>query len=58
MKIIDLTHSIDENMPMYPGDDAPQLHVAYSHEEFGYIISVDGLSFTDPTDKIRTLIPR
>ncbi len=37
MKIIDLTHSIDENMPMYPGDDAPQLHVAYSHEEFGYM---------------------
>ncbi len=30
----------------------------YINEEFGYIISVDGLSFTDPTDKARALIPK
>ena len=37
MKIIDLTHPIAESMPMYPGADAPKLHVAYSHEEFGFM---------------------
>ena len=37
MKIIDLTHPIAENMPMYPGTDAPTLHVAYSHEEYGFM---------------------
>lgn len=36
MKIIDLTHPIAENMPMYPGTDAPKLHVAYNHEDFGF----------------------
>jgi len=37
MKIIDLTHLISENMPMYPGTDAPKLHVAFSHKEYGYM---------------------
>ncbi|MCL2291428.1 MAG: cyclase family protein [Bacteroidetes bacterium] len=37
MKIIDLTHSIAENMPMYPGTDAPTLHVAYNHEDYGFM---------------------
>jgi len=36
MKIIDLTHVISENMPMYPGTGAPKLHVAYSHDEYGF----------------------
>jgi len=37
MKIKDLTHPIAENMPMYPGTDAPTLHVAYSHNEYGFM---------------------
>jgi kynurenine formamidase len=37
MKILDLTHPITENMPMYPGTGAPTLHVAYSHEEHGFM---------------------
>ena len=37
MKIIDLTHPIAENMPMYPGTGAPSLHVAFSHEEYGFM---------------------
>lgn len=37
MKIIDLTHPIAENMPMYPGTDAPKLHVAYNHAEHGFM---------------------
>ena len=36
MKIIDLTHQIAESMPMYPGTDAPKLHVAYNHDEHGF----------------------
>jgi len=37
MKIIDLTHSIAEGMPMYPGADAPKLQIAYSHNEHGFM---------------------
>jgi len=37
MRIIDLTYPITESMPMYPGTDAPKLHIAYSHEEFGFM---------------------
>jgi kynurenine formamidase len=37
MKIIDLTHPIAENMPMYPGTDAPKLHIAYNCEEYGFM---------------------
>ena len=37
MKIIDLTHPISENMPMYPGIEAPKLHVAYNHAEYGFM---------------------
>jgi kynurenine formamidase len=37
MKIIDLTYPISENMPMYPGTDAPTLHVAYSHKDYGFM---------------------
>ena len=43
MKIIDLTHPIAENMPMYPGSDAPKLHVAYSHKEFGFMETLIGI---------------
>jgi kynurenine formamidase len=37
MKIIDLTHPVAEDMPMYPGTEAPILHVAYTHSEFGFM---------------------
>ncbi|MDR1950823.1 MAG: cyclase family protein, partial [Bacteroidales bacterium] len=37
MKTIDLTHPIAENMPMYPGTDAPTLRVACNHSEYGFM---------------------
>ena len=37
MKIIDFTHPISENMPMYPGTPAPTLHVAYNPVEHGFM---------------------
>ena len=32
MKIIDLTHTIKENMPVYPGTEKPKLEVASTYE--------------------------
>lgn len=37
MKIIDLTYPVAENMPMYPGTDAPTLQVTSTHEEQGFM---------------------
>jgi len=37
MKIIDLTHPISENTPMYPGAEAPKLHVTSNHKEHGFM---------------------
>lgn len=37
MKIIDLTHPITENMPMYPGTAAPSLQIAYNCEQYGFM---------------------
>jgi kynurenine formamidase len=36
MRIIDLTHIITEDMPMYPGTEAPKLQLAYSYKEYGF----------------------
>jgi kynurenine formamidase len=36
MKIIDLTHTISENMPVYPGTDEPKLDVANTYEKNGF----------------------
>ncbi|MDY0235939.1 MAG: cyclase family protein [Gudongella sp.] len=36
MKIIDLTHYISEDMPVYPGTDAPKLQVANTYEKDGF----------------------
>jgi kynurenine formamidase len=36
MKIIDLTHTISENMPVYPGTEVPKLEIPYSYEEWGF----------------------
>ena len=36
MKVIDLTHTIKENMPVYPGTDTPKLIPASSYEKEGF----------------------
>ncbi len=36
MKVIDLTHTISENMPVYPGTERPKLEVANTYEEHGF----------------------
>ena len=36
MKIIDLTHTIEENMPVYPGTECPGLETANTHERNGF----------------------
>ncbi len=36
MKVIDLTHTICEDMPVYPGTETPKLTPANSYEEHGF----------------------
>lgn len=36
MKVIDLTHEIDENMPVYPGTQKPSLRISNTYETHGY----------------------
>lgn len=36
MKIIDLTHTISENMPVYPGTESPLLRQANTYEKDGF----------------------
>ncbi|WP_160684588.1 cyclase family protein [Clostridium sp. C2-6-12] len=36
MKVIDLTHTISENMPVYPGTDGPKLELANTYEKNGF----------------------
>ena len=36
MKVIDLTHTIKENMPVYPGTDTPKFIPANSYEKDGF----------------------
>lgn len=36
MKVIDLTHTIKEDMPVYPGTEAPKFLPANSYEKDGY----------------------
>lgn len=36
MKVIDLTHTISENMPVYPGTEGPKLEVANTYEKSGF----------------------
>lgn len=36
MKVIDLTHTIKENMPVYPGTEPPKLIPANSYEKDGF----------------------
>lgn len=36
MKIIDLTHYISEDMPVYPGTDRPKLKIANTYEKDGF----------------------
>lgn len=36
MRIIDLTHTIEETMPVYPGTEPPKLAVANTYEKDGF----------------------
>ena len=36
MKLIDLTHTIDNNMPVYPGTEGPSITPATTYEKDGY----------------------
>lgn len=36
MKVIDLTHTISEHMPVYPGTEKPQLRPANTYEQNGF----------------------
>ncbi len=36
MRVIDLTHTIKENMPVYPGTGTPKLTIANTHKEHGF----------------------
>ena len=36
MKIVDLTHTIAENMPVYPGTEGPKLTTANTYETDGF----------------------
>lgn len=36
MKVIDLTHTISESMPVYPGTEGPKLKTANTYEEDGF----------------------
>lgn len=36
MKVIDLTHTISESMPVYPGTDGPKLKIASTYEKHGF----------------------
>ena len=36
MRVIDLPHTISENMPVYPGTEPPVLAGAYSYEKDGF----------------------
>lgn len=36
MQVIELTHTISEGMPVFPGDLPPELAAADSYEESGF----------------------
>ena len=36
MRVIDLTHTINENMPVYPGTDTPKLTPANTYKKDGF----------------------
>jgi kynurenine formamidase len=36
MRVIDLTHTISEAMPVYPGTDTPKLEAAITHDKHGF----------------------
>ena len=47
MKVIDLTHTISETMPVYPGTEQPRLTPANSYEKDGFKETL--LSMYSPT---------
>ena len=36
MKVIDLSHAINERMPVFPGSEKPQLTAVATYEKDGY----------------------
>jgi len=36
MRVIDLTHTISESMPVYPGTERPKLEIANTYEKHGF----------------------
>lgn len=36
MKVVDLTHTISENMPVYPGTEGPKLEIANTYKKDGF----------------------
>lgn len=36
MKVIDLSHAINERMPVFPGSEKPQLTTVATYEKDGY----------------------
>ena len=36
MEVIDLTHTIEENMPAYPGEESPHLEIKYNYQSNGF----------------------
>jgi kynurenine formamidase len=36
MKVIDLTHTINRDMPVYPGTEGPKLEIANTYEQHGF----------------------
>ena len=65
MKVIDLTHIINEKMPVYPGTDKPKLTPANTYKKDGFkeddivfdvtggqkVIAIAGAMFAIPNDR-------
>ena len=54
MKVIDLTHTIREDMPVYPGTETPELSLASSYEKDGFketLLHMYCLLYTSPSPR-------
>ena len=53
MRVIDLTQSITENMPVYPGTEGPKLQPASTYEKDGFretLLTIGGNEIVDVLD--------
>lgn len=56
MKVIDLTHTIRENMPVYPGTEPPRLLPASTYEKDGFKETLLQMyTHTEPTLTLRPI---